>query len=113
MKKIEYLPPLMRGIGFLIIFATSLVVGAVEQGERKELLNRIDEMEAQDPSACVDGLNSASSRLMQEVRILRIQLEADDLADSLLENPWFQALGALGSLVVALSFIYEAMLRRK
>lgn len=46
--------------------------------------------------------------LTRELTLLRLQLSESSLAGEVFANPWFHALGALGTLLVAASFFVEA-----
>ena len=106
----EYLPPLLRGLGFSLVLSTSIVVGMAEHREQADRQER-----AQDVRARVEAERSKTladrqlDPLAREVRLMRLQIEDDDLADSVFENPWFQLLGSLGTGLIAASFFLEAL----
>ena len=106
----DHLPPLMRGIGFLLVLMASVIGGVMEQRVQRDLQARamqartqLDAIAANAPDG--DGGKAAIAR---EIRLLRAQLQADDFGHRVLENRAFQVLGTLGSLLVALSFLVEA-----
>jgi len=106
----EFLPPLLRGLGFSLILSTSIVVGIAEHREQAEKQAR-----AQDVRARVEVQRSKAladkhlDPLVREMRLLRLQVEADDWADKVFENFWFQLLGGLGTGCIAMSFFLEAL----
>ena len=55
---------------------------------------------------------TGANALATEVRLLRLQLQDNDLADEVFENPWFQWLGLLGTGLIAASFFAEWQLKR-
>lgn len=101
-------PPLLRGLGTLLLVLVSLVVGVAEHlqaAERQASLRQARAViEAEARAALAEGQVQALTR---EVARLRLQLEEGDLADQVFENPWFQVLGALGTLLIAVSFLLE------
>ena len=56
---------------------------------------------------------TGADALATEVRLLRLQLQGNDLADDVFENPWFQWLGLLGTGLIAASFFAEWQLKRE
>lgn len=109
----DHLPPLLRGLGFLLILLTSLVVGVSEHRQDAQVRARLAQaharVEAEAAAALAGGRIDALTR---EVRLLRLQLQEDDLADKVFENPWFQLLGSLGTALLAVSFFIEARAKR-
>ena len=109
----EPLPPLLRGLGTLLILLTSALVVTVERRDNAERaeqahLARISlkaERSLQQGGADTDALAI-------ELRLLRLQLQDNDLADEVFENPWFQWLGLLGTGLIAASFFAEWQLER-
>lgn len=110
-RKQGHVPPLLRGIGFLLVLLASLAVGVMEHRADAEAKARTvlakTRMEAM--AAASQGNHPVDS-IAAEIRLLRLQLQLqeEDLADRVFENPWFQLLGAFGTALVALSFLYEA-----
>ncbi|MEL1265759.1 hypothetical protein [Pseudoxanthomonas putridarboris] len=105
----DHVPPLLRGIGFLLVLLTSLVVGVTEHRADAELRARMAHAKARvDAEAAASLENRQLDAIATEIRLLRLQLQEDDLADKVFENPWFQFIGTLGTALVALSFLYEA-----
>ena len=108
----EPLPPLLRGVGTLLILLTSALVVTVERRDNAERaeqahLARISlkaERSLQQGRADTDALAI-------ELRLLRLQLQDNDLADEVFENPWFQWLGLLGTGLIAASFFAEWRLK--
>lgn len=105
----DHVPPLLRGVGFLMILIASLIVGAVEHRDKSEQrqLAMLTKARIAAIAAESEG-NGRIEAISKEIRLLRLQLQQEDLADRVFENPWFQVVGAVGSLLVALSFLYEA-----
>ncbi|WP_056006990.1 hypothetical protein [Frateuria sp. Soil773] len=103
------MPPLLRGLGFLLILLTSLTVGLMEHRANAEARTRMAQAKAQvNAVAEASGDGRGVDSIAREIRLLRLQLQEEDFADRVFENPWFQLLGALGTALVALSFLYEA-----
>ena len=108
----EPLPPLLRGLGTLLILLTSALVVTVERRDNAERaeqahLARISlkaERSLQQGGADTDALAI-------ELRLLRLQLQDNDLADDVFENPWFQWLGLLGTALISASFFAEWRLK--
>ena len=104
----DHVPPLLRGIGFLLVLLTSLAVGFAEHRADVHTRNRLALLKTQAEDAAARESGPQGS-VAQEIRLLRLQLMQDeDLADKDFDNPWFQLLGSLGTGLVALSFLYEA-----
>ena len=105
----DHVPPLLRGIGFALILLASVVVGVGEYranaGQRDRAAQVRARMDAQAAASREDGRADA---IAAEIRMLRQQLQDEDLADKVFENPWFQLIGVLGTGLVAVSFLYEA-----
>ena len=105
----DHLPPLLRGMGFLIILLVTVAVGATERRQYVRAQAKMEQMraglDADRSAASADGQLDALTR---EVRLLRMQLQEKDLSDEVLENPWFQFLGALGTGLITASFLLEA-----
>ena len=109
----DSLPPLLRGLGTLLILLTSALVVTVE---RRENAARVEQAhiarvalkaeESRQPG------RADTNALTQEVKLLRLQLQDNDLADDVFENPWFQWLGLLGTGLIAASFFAEWRLKR-
>lgn len=108
----DSLPPLLRGLGTTLILLTSALVVTVErtgtqaagQAAWAQLAVKAEELARRDATG-VDALAA-------EVRRLRLQLQENDLADEVFENPWFQWFGLLGTGLIAASFFVEWRLKR-
>jgi len=110
----DSLPPLLRGLGTTLILLTSALVvtverrtgsmEATEQAALTQLSIKAEELARADTTG-IDALTA-------EVRRLRLQLQDNDLADDVFENPWFQWLGLLGTGLIAASFFAEWRLKR-
>lgn len=107
------LPPLLRGLGTLLLVLASVLVGFAEyrQGAAAQVaLERAHDRIERQASAAIAG--DGVQALTREISLLRMQLAETDLAGQVFANPWFQLLGALGTLLVAASFFVEAAHRR-
>lgn len=105
----DHVPPLLRGIGFLLVLLASLAVGVMEHRADAEAKARMAHAKAQvDAMAAASPESGQADSIATEIRLLRLQLQQEDFADKVFENPWFQFLGAIGTALVALSFLYEA-----
>ena len=107
------LPPLLRGLGTSVLVLASLLVGMAEHRQGEALragLERAQQRIAQE--AQVARSSEGVEGLTREINLLRLQLSEADLAGQVFANPWFQLLGALGTLLVATSFFVEAAQRR-
>lgn len=105
----DHLPPLLRGLGFLLILLASLFVGIQEHRANVETRTRMTEARARMDAAARHGaVQPRVDALALEIRLLRLQLQEQDFADRVLESPLFQLLGSLGSGLVAASFFLEA-----
>ena len=96
----EPLPPLLRGVGTLLILLTSALVVTVERRDNAERAEQ----------AHLARISLKAERSLQQ--LLRLQLQDNDLADEVFENPWFQWLGLLGTGLIAASFFAEWQLKR-
>lgn len=105
----DHIPPMLRGLGFLLILVASLVAGAMEHRADLAARTRIAEARARmDAVAQAVTAGHAVESVALEIRLLRLQLQEQDFSDRVLENPAFQLLGSFGSLLVAMSFLIEA-----
>ncbi|CAN7256100.1 hypothetical protein LJR143_001016 [Pseudoxanthomonas sp. LjRoot143] len=109
----DSLPPLLRGLGTALILLTSALVVTVERRTHDEAaaLTAIAHLAVKAEEARHQGETGAAA-LATEVRLLRLQLQGNDLADDVFENPWFQWLGLLGTGLIAASFFAEWRLKR-
>ncbi|CAN4279751.1 hypothetical protein LJR125_002638 [Pseudoxanthomonas sp. LjRoot125] len=109
----DSLPPLLRGLGTLLILLTSALVVTVE---RRENAARVEQAHiarvALKAEESRQPRRAGTNALTQEVKLLRLQLQDNDLADDVFENPWFQWLGLLGTGLIAASFFAEWRLKR-
>lgn len=96
-------------MGFVLVLITSMVVGIAEYRASVEQREHMARMRAQvERELTMAPAPRSTETIASELRLLRLQLQQDDLADRVFENPWFQLLGALGTALVAMSFLYEA-----
>lgn len=110
----ESLPPLLRGLGTLLILLTSALVVTVERRDNAHRAEHIHlERLASKAEASLPEHPGDANALATEVRLLRLQLQDNDLADDVFENPWFQWLGLLGTGLIASSFFAEWRLKRR
>ncbi len=109
----DSLPPLLRGLGTALILLTSALVVSVERRTNDEAaaLAAMTQLAVKAEEAAHHGETGAAA-LATEVRLLRLQLQGNDLADDVFENPWFQWLGLLGTGLIAASFFAEWQLKR-
>jgi hypothetical protein len=105
-------PPLLRGLGTSVLVSASLLVGIAEhrQGEAaRAALERAQQRIEGEARAARAG--QGIEALTREVSLLRRQLSETGLAGQVFANPFFQVLGALGTMLVAGSFFVEAAQR--
>ncbi|MBD9468152.1 hypothetical protein [Pseudoxanthomonas sp. PXM01] len=110
----DSLPPLLRGLGTALILLTSALVVTVERRTDDEAaaLAAMTQLAVKAEESRHRGETGAAA-LATEVRLLRLQLQGNDLADDVFENPWFQWLGLLGTALIAASFFAEWRLKRE
>lgn len=105
----EALPPLLRGLGTALILLTSALVVVVERNATD------DDAPAAATSARIEAAAGGAGgvdALTAEIRLLRLQMRDNDLADEVFENPWFQWLGLLGTALISASFFAEWRIKR-
>ena len=110
--RLAALPPLLRGLGTSVLVFASLLVGASEYRQAKlarDVLERARERLHEQAVSATSG--EGLEALTRELTMLRLQLSESSLAGEVLANPWFQVLGAIGTLMVAASFFVEAYQR--
>jgi len=109
----ESLPPLLRGLGTALILVTSALVVVVERTPDDDAVSRaaMAQLTIKAQEALHHG-ERGTDALATEVRLLRLQLQGNDLADDVFENPWFQWLGLLGTALISASFFAEWRLKR-
>lgn len=110
----DSLPPLLRGLGTALILLTSALVVTVERRTNDDAaaLAAMTQLAVKAEEATHQG-ETGTDALTTEVRLLRLQLQGNDLADDVFENPWFQWLGLLGTGLIAASFFAEWRLKRE
>lgn len=108
----ESLPPLLRGLGTALILVTSALVVVVERRPDDDAASRaaVTQLAVKAEEARHRGETGADA-IATEVRLLRLQLQDNDLADDVFENPWFQWLGLLGTALISASFFAEWRLK--
>src|ERR1051326_9628583 len=103
-------PPLLRAIGTTVILAATVIAFVIAR-------QHVAQREAHHPPAArTAGKPSATSdvqTLAAEVEELRSEVEAESVAEEVLENRWFEWLGFAGTANVASSFYTEWYVRRK
>lgn len=108
-----HLPPLLRGLGTLVLLATSIGVGLVEHGQAEAAQQAREKARQQLEAKMAEGVaEGRTANLTEEIRLLRLQAQDADLAGQVFENGWFQLLGVLGTLMISGSFFVEAAQRR-
>ncbi|HEU4670079.1 MAG TPA: hypothetical protein VFR91_05205 [Dyella sp.] len=108
----DHVPPLLRGLGFLLILVASVVAGTIEHRADLATQARIAEARARMEAVARSAASgSPGETIALELRLLRLQLQEQDFSGRVLENPAFQLLGSFGSLLVAVSFLIEARAR--
>lgn len=109
----DSLPPLLRGLGTALILLTSALVVGVERRTNDDAvaLAAMTQLAVKAEEAVHHG-TTGTDALATEVRLLRLQLQGNDLADDVFENPWFQWLGLLGTALISASFFAEWRLKR-
>lgn len=104
----DALPPLLRGLGTALILLTSALVVVVERNATDDAPAAATEAPFE---AAADGASGVDA-LTAEIRLLRLQMRDNDLADEVFENPWFQWLGLLGTALISASFFAEWRIKR-
>lgn len=104
----DALPPLLRGLGTALILLTSALVVVVERNATDDAPAAATEAPFE---AAADGAGGVDA-LTAEIRLLRLQMRDNDLADEVFENPWFQWLGLLGTALISASFFAEWRIKR-
>ncbi|TNY25132.1 hypothetical protein BV497_15500 [Fulvimonas soli] len=107
----DWMPPLLRCIGTMLILVASVYAVGIEQHEQAQRAQQIAAIRsALDPAGLGAGPRDRQADLAQEVRLLRLQIaQGSDLTDEVFKNPWFQWLGLIGTLLIAGSFLVEAV----
>jgi len=105
---LDFLPPLLRGIGTTVILIAALISFAMAR-QSTELQRKEREQKAATVSA---PAASELARLSEEVEELRLETEEDTLVEKVFENRWFEWVGFVGTAVIAGSFYLESFLKR-
>lgn len=104
-----YLPPLLRGIGTMIVLVTTLIsICVARQDIRASQLKR-EMLKAK--AAASTGKSNAG--LPAESEDLRDGAGEDSVAEEVIDNPWFDWIVGLGSAVIASSFFVESYVRSR
>ena len=105
--RLDFLPPLLRGIGATIILIAALI--SFTKAHRSTDQQR-KEQEQKAASISVP-ISSELARLSEEVEELRLEAEEDTIVEKVFENRWFEWVGFLGTAVIASSFYLESFLK--
>lgn len=104
----ESTPPLLRGIGTLVVLAAAVVSFAIAR------LN--DPKQSGKPSSPValatPGQTGRIDNLSEQMEDLREEMNEATVVDDVLENVWFECLGFSGTALIATSFLVEWRVRR-
>ncbi len=104
----ESTPPLLRGIGTLIVLAAAVVSFAIAR------LNDPKQY-AKPPSPVALATPAQAGRidnLAEQMEDLREEMNEATVVDDVLENVWFECLGFSGTALIATSFLVEWRVRR-
>lgn len=104
----DALPPLLRGLGTALILLTSALVVVVERNATEDAPAVATAARIEAAAGGAGGVDA----LTAEIRLLRLQMRDNDLADEVFENPWFQWLGLLGTALISASFFAEWRIKR-
>lgn len=103
------IPPLLRGIGTTIVLLAGVISFLIARGQVQA------GKAAHTPGqASVVGAKSDPqlTSLANEVELMRAEIQDDTMMEKVIENPWFEILGFLGTTVIASSFYSEWMIRK-
>lgn len=104
----ESTPPLLRGIGTLVVLAAAVVSFVIAR------LN--DPKPSAKPSSPVAlataGQAGRIDTLADQMEDLREEMNEATVVDDVLENVWFECLGFSGTALIATSFLVEWRVRR-
>lgn len=107
---LDFLPPLLRGIGTTIILIAALLsftqAHQSTDQQRKQREQKIAAFGARSPAL------SELARLSEEVEELRLEAEEDTIVEKVFENRWFEWLGFVGTSFIAGSFYLESFIKR-
>ena len=103
------IPPLLRGIGTTIVLLAGVISfliarGQVQAGKAAHNVSR--------PASSSTASDPQLTSLASEVEEMRAELQEDTMIEKVIENPWFEILGFLGTAVIASSFYSEWMIRK-
>ena len=104
----ESIPPLLRGIGTLVVLAAAVVSFVIAR------LN--DPKQSGKPPSPVALATPAQSgridNLAEQMEDLREEMNEATVVDDVLENVWFECLGFSGTALIATSFLVEWRVKR-
>ena len=104
----ESTPPLLRGIGTLVVLAAAVVSFVIAR------LN--DPKQSGKPPSPVElatpGQASRMDTLADQMEDLREEMNEATVVDDVLENVWFECLGFSGTALIATSFLVEWRVKR-
>jgi hypothetical protein len=107
----ESTPPLLRGIGTLVVLAAAVVSFAIA---------RLNDPKQSGKTSTPTGLGAAAAagqvgrieQLTDQVEDLQADMNEAMVVDDVLENVWFECLGFSGTALIATSFFVEWRVRR-
>ncbi len=109
------LPPLLRGIGTtILLFATVFSVIAARRDLRTDRIKReaVYARARADAEAQVVAARNLAG-LEAAVEDLRSGMQEESVAGEVIENPWFDWGGLVGTAIIASSFYVESFQRRR
>jgi hypothetical protein len=104
----SYLPPLLRGIGSVIILVAAVIAFCIAERHDQPYRERLNVSHS---TVGQESLDSTAA-LASEMHELRALVEQESAFEEVLTNVWFEWLSFAGAAVVAASFFAEAYIRR-
>jgi hypothetical protein len=113
----ESLAPLIRGVGLTIILSGTLLAAVQTKEEDRKAEEKVPAAESGAQPGNLISTNSTDEKsigqLTEEIEELRDTVQQETTVQEVLENPWFDSLGMLGSAITAASFYVEWMSKRQ
>ena len=102
------LPPLLRGIGTLVILTTAVIAFCI--AHRHERSQRTGSRPNPVATGKKSGDSPASS--VSEGQEPGVEIARDTVVEEVLENDWVECLGLVGTAIFGASFFVEASIRQ-
>jgi hypothetical protein len=109
----ESVPPLLRGIGTVILLLATVLSAATARGHGRHASSILPTPAKPPVTSAAPAGPALSPELARELAEIRREIAEDSMLEEVFENPWFEACGYAGTACIASSFFVEWAIRRR